>query len=83
VSIVRRQPSDIGPFPEADRVAPAASSPEYELHAIELSLDDLAPEEKAAPRPGGVWRPLFWVALALAASLALVGWLLVGPPLGG
>jgi hypothetical protein len=74
-------PADVGRFPEGDRFPAAANSAEYELHSTGRTLDDLSPQERTAPRPGGVRAPLVWVALALAVLLAFVGWLLVGPPL--
>jgi hypothetical protein len=77
----RIEPADIGPFPEADRVPAAADGPEYELHAIGRTLEDLSPADRASPRPGGITRPLMGVVLVVIALLAFVGWLLVGPSL--
>jgi len=64
-----------------DRFPPAEDGPRYELQSVGRTLDDLEPSEEIAPRPGGVAKPLAWVALTLLALLAFVGWLLVGPPL--
>jgi hypothetical protein len=60
---------------------PAEDGPRFEIQTIGRELDDLAPEEKVAPRPGGLARPLFWVGAVLVALIAFIGWLLVGPPL--
>jgi len=60
---------------------PAEDGPRFEIQSVGRELDDLSPEEKAAPRPGGVVRPLIWVGLTLAALVAFIGWCLVGPPL--
>jgi hypothetical protein len=64
-----------------DRFPPAEDGPRYEIQSVGRTLDDLEPSEEIAPRPGGVMRPLVWVALVLLALMAFVGWLLVGPPL--
>jgi hypothetical protein len=64
-----------------DRFPPAEDGPRYEIHSVGRTLDDLEPSDEIAPRPGGVYKPLVWVALGLLALMAFVGWLLVGPPL--
>jgi len=65
-----------------DRFPPSCDAPEHQLHSIRRSLEDLAPPEMVAPRPGGLARPLAFAALTLAALMAFVGWLLVSAPAG-
>jgi hypothetical protein len=61
---------------------PAHDGPRYEIQSIGRELDDLSPAEKVAPRPGGVARPLAYVALALLALVAFFTAMLLTPPLG-
>ncbi|HTX49169.1 MAG TPA: hypothetical protein VME40_07245 [Caulobacteraceae bacterium] len=64
-----------------DRFPPAEDGPRYEIQSVGRTLDDMEPNDEIVPRPGGVLKPLAWVALALLALMAFVGWLLIGPPL--
>ena len=53
-----------------------ARGPRFEIQAIARRLDDLPPDDVAAPRDIVV--PLVFTAVALIALMAFVGWLLVG-----
>lgn len=68
--------TDEGPFPQADRIAAAHGGPRFELEGIGRTLDDLGPAERLAPRRN-VRAKLMWVAAALVALAAFMGWLLV------
>jgi hypothetical protein len=72
---------DLGPFPEGDRIAPAATGPAYELLTTARELKDVSPNETEALRPGGAAIALVGVALGLVALIAFVGWLLLRSPL--
>jgi hypothetical protein len=63
-----------------DTLPTAEDRSRYELQSIGRSLDDLEPADEIVPRPGGVIAPLAWVASALLALMAFVGWLLLSAP---
>jgi glutathione S-transferase len=67
---------DEGPFPATDRVPAAHDGPLFELGAIGRTLDDLSPAQKGEPRRGARAK-LIWVAAAVLALVAFMGWLLV------
>ena len=67
--------------PAGEARPPEANISRYDLECIHRPLDDRSPGEGSEPRLGDVFAPLAWVALALVALMAFVGWLLVGPPL--
>ena len=64
-------------FPAPERVEPARRASSL----ASRWLDSLVPVDTSGRNVGDIPWGLLWVALALAASAALAGWLLFGPPL--
>jgi len=60
-----------------DRFPPAKTTPQSEMQSVGRTMEDLAAAQKASSRPGGILKPLLFVAATIVVLLAFLDWLVV------